>query len=148
MTRKTAERITGLDMDRIQFSIASPGHKFIVDDGGAVLFRKAVKLKEELSNLVEAVYTHRRGIAMARQGHRCFATGAFTSLECDHCTPRARGRDDRVENLRMLAHDQHRMRHSGIKLEIHPLIEKIARSNGWDWDKETNQWKRIPSPKA
>ena len=50
--------------------------------------------------LVVDVYRHHSRIVMARQDYRCAECEELGRLEIDHIVPRARGRDDRIENLR------------------------------------------------
>ena len=146
MTRHNAEKITGLDLDCIPNCLPTCPKTMAVRDVDGAIVEFAVNGWPSLfKRLVEAVYAHRREQASIRQGWRCFSTGVFCPLECDHITSRARGaRDDRLENLRMCSSAAHNARHRlNEVLRIHPEVRKIAISKGWDWSEEDQQWTRI-----
>jgi hypothetical protein len=68
--------------------------------------------------LILAVYQHNCRIVFERQGGKCYACHESNPLQFDHKISRAKGRDDRSENLRGVCHPMygckaHSKRHGG-----------------------------------
>lgn len=106
MTKSQAERILGFDVDLSQIE-----DKFV---GGDVVYGykaeanwehgtvevKDVTQDKALRLLIDTIYKLRSAWVMKNQKYRCLECGSLNPLEIDHKVPRARGRDDRIENLR------------------------------------------------
>lgn len=119
MTRKQVEKITGLTL-WIDDSITSECIYALQDDQGRAVVSRVGHKKDErkiLKALVEDNYSRVRFLVARKQNFRCAECGRLGPLEADHIKPRSKGRDDRIENLRMVCSGTgcgaHRRKHGG-----------------------------------
>lgn len=70
--------------------------------------------------------------AVSDQLGKClFCAGVFEPLECHHIVPRARGRNDKRENLVASCHRCHQLITDGSKLVPNARMEKALEMRGW-----------------
>jgi len=148
VTLRQAERITGLmaalstrngkGLYECNLYLEHQGEPPIVSGSGRLI-------TEAIGIAVEANYKRVAGITFKEQGFRCFVCGAIRPLQCDHIKPRARGRDDRRQNLRGVDATCHRKITDNVLKypEPHPSVAKSMRDNGWAWQGATQKGNSI-----
>ena len=147
MTIKSAERISGRYLRRL----VNDGRKWQYAMYEDQHFRKplwmasAYTAAEAISQLVEKNYRAVSSQVFEEQSYLCFACGGIHGLTADHIIPRARGRNDRRENLRGVDIHCHRRITAGEVLSPHPKVLEAVRKHGWRWTitSETEGWVRI-----
>ena len=106
-TERKLARITGL---RIEW-ISEPGY-MLGFDGIWMVVQTQGRTPEEAGKKFLRYNLKRAGRVLLGQQHcRCAHCDGYKPLQLDHITPRSQGRDDRLENLRLLCLDCHNRRH-------------------------------------
>jgi len=144
MTVLRAERITGLSVRQIPDHPPGPTFKYeAYDDSGVVAAAADYLPGDALNSLVNKVYKARSLQVFEEQGFRDFVTGGIVPLQCDHIIPRARGRNDRRENLRGVGAISHQKITDNILVdpEPHPKVAESMARYGWKWGGD--KWLRI-----
>lgn len=140
MTAKTASRITGLEIRRIESELRYAYGAFREPD---VLVASASggTPAEALHRLVEDLYRATSWQVFTEQGWRCLFCGRIKPLQTHHLTPRSKGRCDLRWNLAGVDATCHAILTNGRKLEAHPKVLEMVAKHGWKWS--GNKWEAI-----
>jgi len=99
MTRKQAERITGLSIREVPSDPRQHAYIGVNGDGVALVAGRGWSPGEALKKLVDNNYADLRKRLAIKQKHKCWECGKFGPLEFHHIIHRSKGRVDSEENL-------------------------------------------------
>jgi hypothetical protein len=106
---------------------------YLPDTSSPLFTAESSEPSEALSRLVEMNYQRVKNQVFVEQNYRCFHCWRIAPMQADHITPRAKGRNDRRENLRGLDHACHALVTAGVDLRPHRKMVEIMLLCGFRW---------------